>query len=415
MLKFALLSFIAFVLCLQAKAQTLALSDADSPRAWIHTISTVQIVADAPSGDGSSSSAPTTVYVPIKNTTNANQSIIANAANELPNFGGLNWTGNIAVELNANNTTGTDYYLYAAVQDSGSTYKLIRTNGDLIPHNTNVDHTFWFSMSEFCTVANCANSTITTLEKSVFFFLASSQPAASFSVDSLTGQYFKFKFSSVVNSQPISLNDLRRGDERLIMEYSNGPVLNDFYEVVVFKYSSTAGVVSQNTYAGAVAAGGSIIVNSEASTMPTSGYYTVKNLQNGVKVNLALAFVDKFQFATYFSNSRMATPEQIDVFLEKQGCYLLSAGFQEEHYVLEYFKKFRNEVLLKSSLGKNFVSFYYGTAPQYTSYIYNSPVLSALVRGLAYGLYFIFNFFPYLLILSLIPLFFLGRRLYFKA
>ncbi len=414
MLKFALLSFIAFVLCLQAKAQTLTLSDVEYPRAWIYTTSTVQIVTDAPSGDGSSSSAPTTIYVPIKNATNINQSIIVDATTQLPNFGGLNWTGNIAVELNADNTTGTDYYLYAAVQDNGSSYKLIRTNGDLIPANTNVDHTFWFTMSDFCNVANCANNSITTLEKSVFFFLASSQPAATVSVDSLTGQYFKFKFSSVVNSQNISLNDLRRGDERLIMEYSNGPVLNDLYEIVVFSYSDLTTIKPVASY-GNISAQGSIIARSEVSSMDTSGYYIVKNLQNGVKLNLALAFVDKFQFATSFSNSLMATPEQIDIFLEKQGCYLLSAGFQEEHYVLEYFKKFRNEVLLKSSLGKNLVSFYYGTAPQYTSYIYKSPVLSASVRGFAYGLYFVFNFFPYLLILSLVPFIFLVRRLYFKS
>ncbi len=414
MLKFVLLTFIAFILCLQAKAQTLTLSDTDSPRAWINNGSTAQVVADSPSGDGTSSSAPTTVYIPVNNNlTSANFSILATPAAKMPLYSS-GWTGNISVELNANNTTGTDYYLYAAVQDSGSTYKLIRTIGDLIPHNTNVDHTFWFTMEDFCNVANCANNSITTLEKSVFFFLASSQPAASLSVDSLTGQYFKFKFSSVVNSQVISLNDLRRGDERLVMEYSNGPVLNDFYEVVVFSYTDTTATKVAATYS-AISAQGSIIQNSEASDMGTTGYYTVKNLQNGVKLNLALAFVDKFQFATSFSSSRMATPEQIDVFLEKQGCYLLSAGFQEEHYVLDYFKKFRNEVLLKSSAGKNFVSFYYGTAPKYTPYIYNSPLLSALVRTCAYILYFIFNFFPYLMILSLFPLFFLLRRLYFRA
>lgn len=419
MMKISLLLFISFLFCLQAKAQTLSLvDDTDKPRAFFSNTVSAQAVTAAPSGDGTSSDAPTLIYLPVHSATNENYSVLSDAANQLLKYT-TSWNGSIGIELNANNNTGTDYYLYAAVQESGTTYKLIKNLGDLISANSNVDYTYWFTMSDFCNVANCANGTITTLERMVFFFLSSTQPASSFTLDSSkTGLYYKLKFSSVVNSQVMRLTEAKRGDERLNLVYSSAPILTDFYKTMVFGYTDTSAVKAAGLY-GAIKGLGSLIYDSESSSMPTSGYFTLRNLENGQPVNVAMAFVDKYQFGTSFSSSLIGTPEQIDVFLEKQGCYLLSAGFQDKHFVLDYFKNFRDHVLLKSSLGRNFVSFYYATAPRYTHYIYNSPVLSALVRSGAYVLYFVFNFFPYILLggifLALVPLAFFLRRTYFEG
>ena len=46
------------------------------------------------------------------------------------------------------------------------------------------------------------------------------------------------------------------------------------------------------------------------------------------------------------------TPESIINFLDKESCYFVSAGFKDSHYVLDYFRWFRDHVLLKFSLGK---------------------------------------------------------------
>lgn len=390
MVRFLLLFSISFIVGHQAHASSLSLVDAAAPRAWISKGVTAQVVTDAPSGDGTSSSAPTTLYIPINSGSNSNYSILSDPANQMPQFA-IVWAGTIYTELHIDNTGGNATTLYAAVQDTGSTYKLIEMAGHPVLANSESDETYGFSMSDFCNVAGCSNGSITTLDRLVFFFLSESQPSSSFSIDSKTGLYFKFRFSSIVNSQIPLLDNARKGDERLNLYYSNAPILADYYETLVFSYTDLITTKAAGTY-GAIKNNGLIVSNKTDSSMHTSGYVTLMNLENGQKVNVAIAFSDKFQFATSFTGSLIATPEQIDIFLEKQGCYLLSAGFQEEHYVIDYFKKFRDQILLKHSLGKKFVHFYYATAPHYAHYIYNSPTLSSFVRGVAFCLYFAFNY-----------------------
>ncbi len=402
-----ILLLISWAFCFQALASTLSLIDASAPRAWMNNGVTAQAVADSPSGDGTSSSAPTTVYFPINSGSNSNYSILSDPSNQMLkyNTGTSAWEGNVYIEMNVNNTGGNATTLYAAVQDTGTTYKLIEIVGEPIAANNDIDLNYNFSMYDFCNVASCSNATITTLDRLVFFFLSETQPASSFTVDSKTGLYFKLRFSSVIPTAVPVLESIRKGDERLNLFYSSAPVLADYYETLVFSYTNTTATATADTYS-SIRGLGSIISNSAGTSNQASGYYTLKDLDNERNYNVSIAFADKFQFASKFSGSRIAVPEKIEVFLEKQGCYLLSAGFQEEHYVLEYFKKFRDQVLLKHALGKKFVHFYYSTAPQYTHYIYNSPMISSVVRGAAYTLYFIFNYFSYILF-SLMGLFFL--------
>ena len=99
------------------------------------------------------------------------------------------------------------------------------------------------------------------------------------------------------------------------------------------------------------------------------------------------------------SASLVGSPQNIETFLEEQSCYLLSAGFQNDHYVLDYFRKFRDEVLMHHPVGQWLVKAYYHTSPKYAHYIYKSHLLSAVVRFLGHIIYFIFKY--WFIILSL--------------
>ncbi len=113
------------------------------------------------------------------------------------------------------------------------------------------------------------------------------------------------------------------------------------------------------------------------------------DLDNGTIYHVTVGLVNKFQFVSKLAVSQAGTPEKILEVLKNQHCYLLTAGFKREHYVLNFFKKFRDTVLLKYSLGRKFIRWYYDSSPYVAMYIYYNDTLSFLVRTAAYVLYFI--------------------------
>jgi hypothetical protein len=112
-------------------------------------------------------------------------------------------------------------------------------------------------------------------------------------------------------------------------------------------------------------------------------------LQNGVEATVSVASIDKFGFSTTLSNSLPGTPLEIEPLLKKTACFLLTAGFGEEHYVITYFRNIRDQVLAENWLGRKFIGFYYSTAPKYALIIYKCETLRLIIRGSAYCLYFI--------------------------
>ena len=134
-------------------------------------------------------------------------------------------------------------------------------------------------------------------------------------------------------------------------------------------------------------------------------------LSNATLYHVTLGYVDKWQFVTKLPVSKSETPESIINFLEKESCYFISAGFKESHYVLDYFRWFRDNVLLKFSLGKAFVNVYYETAPHYAlKYIYPSETLSFLIRTFSYILYFFMTRIWYFAVFFLLVIFYLGLK-----
>ena len=126
------------------------------------------------------------------------------------------------------------------------------------------------------------------------------------------------------------------------------------------------------------------------------------NLENEQTYYVGLALVNKFFFASFLSPTEIGSPEKIEVFLDKQACYLLSAGLQQEHFLLDYFRSWRDQVLLKTQWGTAVVSWYYQHAKKYTGLVMGSRWLSGLIVMSAYLLYFFVHYFHLLLLMGII-------------
>lgn len=207
--------------------------------------------------------------------------------------------------------------------------------------------------------------------------------------DHAGGIYLTLKFSSDYPTETINLRELKRGDSQLTAVYEASGSISELYRSLSFNY--TVGQAASQTLQTASVQGSVIDIYSGALN---SGNLIISGLTNSVSYNISVGLMDKYQFVTKLSPSVVGTPLQIETFLEKKTCYFFSAGFQDDHYVLEFLRSFRDKHLLTNKWGRAFVSYYYATAPQYAHYIYNSKILSAIVRGVGYSLYFILQKVP---------------------
>lgn len=240
-------------------------------------------------------------------------------------------------------------------------------------------------------------------------------------VDTTGGTYpgvlVKVSFSSQVPTpQPIlSTINLARGDTQLTLNYTTGfSNLGDGgpWRTLVLKVNSTT-TEGDNIFD---AVGGSLVSQCTADGVPgdllstavcyqlypylQNGALTVSNLTNDQTYLLTVGHVSKFKFVTTLPTNGSGRPQEIQAFIKEQSCFFLSAGFGDRHYILDYMRNFRDTFLLKNTLGKLFVNFYYNFAPQYTPYIYENPSIAFLMRIVGYGLYYFLN--AWMVILSAI-------------
>lgn len=388
------------------------------------------LVAEPPSGDATSESAPAKVYAPMETTT------VANSANYfyLNSSGGSNYA---LFGYSTNAVTKLTYrgynltfpllvsvdtvakYLYAAVKVSPTSYVIVANYGSLINSTTNGQVSFNVSPQDICAAAvnsttNCSDfdendapTVEVTKAMTVYFFVSSDSlsvgtadigaPGSAYE----GGVFFQVYLSNQVytNSElRVTLDDLRRGDKRVIGTFSSSSTMTTYYKgAYAYIHSSNtdncAGVREPGNCQGGF--------RSEAISSSQNAGFTVANLPNGSEVTVSVALRDKFGFSTTLSNSIKATPTSIEELLKKQACFLLTAGFGEEHYVINYFRNYRDHILLKSWLGQKLIETYYGAAPRYALIIYKSEILRFGIRTLAYFLYFLFNYHKVILLLIL--------------
>lgn len=328
---------------------------------------------------------------------------------------------------------GTNYNIAKLIQgDGGSTYNTVGANSEI---------TVRVALSDVCGVStsSCYNtefnnfvngSTATIVSSSQLFYvhyvdpISNPNPTPGTAVDpaALSGVYVKARFSSQLPTpQPtLSSLNLARGDTQLTINYSTGfsNLQADAgpWRTLALKVIST--ITDGNNLFNSV--GGGLVGACTSDGVPgdllptavcyqlypyaQNGSLTVSNLTNNVTYLLSVAHVSKFKFVTTIPTNGSGRPQEIQAFIKEQNCFFLSAGFGDHHYVLDYMRTFRDTVLLKNTVGKLFVNYYYDFAPQYTPYIYQNPPIAALMRGLGYGLYYFLN--AWMVILSAITAFF---------
>jgi len=364
-----------------------------------------------PSGEATAETGPAIVYVPIENSVTDSHLYYFNAKAGVPtslfNTGVTSDVVNVPLRII---TLNSDLYLYAAVKDTtdSNKFKVIKQySTSPMTQGQTYDVAFPLAPANICAtlVSDCtylaANSNSPT-EKSfiVYFFLSSAssygvnQEVTIASAPLNNGIYFNFYMSNRVypdSSLRITINSVRAGDKRAILSYTGSGTLSTDYAkaVKVFKHSAlptaTNSPIGDSGYTGALLAEDFVYLqNSEV---------TVSGLTNSEEAILSVVFLDKFNFVTTLSKEVSATPLEIQELLKKNACFLLTAGFGEDHYIIDYFRHFRDTILSKSYLGRAFISVYYETAPKYALMIYHNETIRAVIRGFAYALYFIMNFY----------------------
>ena len=391
---------------------------------------TIALNVAASSGDATADSAPVSLYIPIENTNTQTYLYYFNATAGFPTS-----LFNTAVPSDVASiplrvvTTNVDMYLYAAVKDTTdlNKFKVIKQYSvSPLTQNQTVDVAFALAPLNICTILinECTylaeNSTSQT-EKSflVYFFLSSAtnygvNQVVNISEDPLNnGIYFNVYMSNRIYNDDdlrITINSAKPGDKRIIINYSSSATLSSDYAKAVKVYKHSTDPSASNMPIGFTGYSGSLL--DQDFDYAQNSEITVTGLNNSEESILSIVFLDKFNFVTTLSQEIKATPLEIQELLKKNACFLLTAGFGEDHYIIDYFRNFRDHVLASSYLGRSFIHVYYELAPKYALMIYQHEGIRALVRGFAYTLYFIFNFY-YIFVATFIGIFayfFYGKR-----
>ncbi len=374
------------------------------------TNTTFEIGSVEPSGDGSSDAAPAKIYIPM----DGPNSGVTDEVNYFTGKGVTSlFTAASASTINFPlylNSTASDYYLYIAIKDVSNNYKIAAIYGSPFNSVTNVNQTFSVSTAAMCTqTTDCTNFALATgTEKTylAYFFLTTTLPAGLPIGTTVTpssyagGMYFEINMSNRIytSSQVIpSITEIRPGDRRVIIKYSSTASILKPKAIRVYNHGGTAAAVTANQPIQSYYSSGGDL-NAEEFTYVDSGEVTLTGLANDVSAYYSVLAVDVYKFGTVLSDDLVGSPKTIEELLKANQCFLLTAGFGEEHFVISYFRHFRDTVLAKSFLGREFIHFYYELAPKYALLMYKNETLRAMVRGVGYTLYFIFNY--YLLILA---------------
>lgn len=304
------------------------------------------------------------------------------------------------------NVGATRKYLYIAVKGTTGNYKIAQKQVDSYLSQTNIDVIFPVSSQSICNQAiDCSEfASSSSTEKAYFaYFFLSDQAALSIGDDLATpettypgGIYFKINMSNRVytSAQVVpSIIEVRPGDKRLIVKYTAATSILKAKAVRILLRPNPVSVTVESPIQSYYTAEPSASLHPTEFAYGYEGEVTVNDLANGEEQYLSLLFEDQYKFGTVVSLDKVGRPQEIQELLKKNACFLLTAGFGEEHYVIDYFRGFRDNILASSYLGRSFIHFYYELAPKYALVIYQHEGIRAVIRVFAYSLYFIFNFY----------------------
>jgi hypothetical protein len=383
-----------------------------------------EMIMDDPSAnDGTKESDPFIAWIPTDTASGGQLNYtILSSSTSMPNITAAVANIHLRLLIQVNNTSGTAYFIYGGAHDGSSTFSLFTTSATSLGNDQwQIDINFGLAQSGLCVEIGTECTSFLSLtdgtreDEFLFYIYAtfdSTVPSPGSTVDPggamSGGTYYKLKISDKIPTGNLSLDTITKGDAQLTLNYSNGSSIGNMidgtgYKTVIFDYNvnltnntpQSAGInigTARATHNGQIYS---------LENFSREGSISAQKLTNDREYNLAVALVNKYQFASQLSLSLVETPIEIETLLKENQCYLVTAGFQKEHYILDYFRHIRDSILLKSSWGSQFVEFYYSTAPDYAPIIYNSKWLSGLVRTASYGLYYVMKVYPILIFLCL--------------
>ena len=360
------------------------------------TDTTYSLNSVKPSGDATADSAPAKIYVPISYSGNSDYFLLKGTSAVYDYTFDLTNAGHVLKFPLYVNVGATDKYLHVAVKD-GSSYKYVKAFGTAINSVTNTTYNFELAPYDVCAQMSnpsCADLQTRIDEKStlLYFFLSTTSSfATGQTIDPAStytgGIYFQLNMSNrTYSSLTIAITKVRQGDKRAFFEYTGSETILQPKYIKVF---DRGGAATTSDTLDTVS--GTLFTKEYAYNQ--SGEVAITDLVNSQTYNLSILFVDNYLFATKLSPTAQAKPQQIEELLKKQGCFLLTAGFGEEHEVINYFRHFRDATLVHYKLGRMFIHFYYENAPKYALEIYQSSSLRFVIRSMAYFAYYFFRYF----------------------
>ncbi|MFG1483438.1 hypothetical protein ABMA79_09860 [Halobacteriovorax sp. HFRX-2_2] len=346
-------------------------------------------------GDGSTAEAAITLYVPLSLGTNAQDlayhiadsgGTSPNLADETSDLGGL-------FLRDVDSLAYTNEELYVALKDNDNSNPVFRIISR-IP-DAQVENPF-VSFAEICSSSelNCAGITdsIASIKDSVelvLFFMPKDTDYSSneeVEIPDTVGRaiFFKLVISAatvdIQTRSSLSIISTYSGDSSAVIEYAGDHGGNGTYISRMALYlKDTAG-------AGVVRTDFREILEDQGN----EGNAKVTGLSNNSQYRASIAYLDHFGFVSpLVETGEDIKPQPIEKLLAQNQCYLVTAGFQRDHYVLDYFRIIRDDYLMKTALGAAFVDFYYGTAPLFVETVLNNKALASMIKRYSFSMYFV--------------------------
>lgn len=380
---------------------------------------TFSLLVELPSGsDGTQSSNPVNIYVPGLESTASFASASLYSINgstrgaNLPLFQ-TNVPPNslLTIEKEVTITTNepAQHFLHAAVANNAGSndWRVIGINATAIGNGVSqLRRNIAFNFTDFCDQSaafNCNElAAFGSITGQVYYFLASSNLGIGAQINPTAsgfdhGVYFNINVSTRVydSNLQVTTSEPAIGDGSLSLSYQGSAVMNAVDRVVVVQHLDAAPGAGDDFIGDYTSI--KLFDNEYPSNL--TGKILVEPLENDVPASLSVAFVDKYNYATRVSNIVTGTPIEILALLREQSCFFFTAGFQRKHYVTDRLQKFRSNVLMKFSLGREFVRFYYTIGPKYAPLVLDRPWLQMMIKGIGYSVVFVLDYGLHLLIL----------------
>lgn len=380
-----------------------------------NTTDVYDVFTSEPTGDPADEDNPLTVYLPTKNTgDNVTQYFYLRKA--LIDTSSTNSVTDAVLFPLMLNVGLSEKFLTIAVKN-GTGYKVaVASVDENFVNLTNYNYTLEVAPGYLCSAQatnNCSTTSAVQPEMLVYVFLSDTVFSTSEPISDISqypnGVYFKLKMSNMPPAdaaKPV-IQKLIVGDTRLILQFSATSKMANGKYVRVFMHDP--GSTGDRPIADGAVSG-----NLHLQTMDfvQSGEFNVNNLLNDNDYTLSVLFINIYGIATKLSPELSGRPLEIAELLKKQSCFFLTAGFGEEHYIIDYFRHFRDSVLANYKIGRASIDIYYDFAPKYALLLYKSDLLRFMVRSMAYGLYFIFNFYKWIFAIGglLVAIYFFSFR-----